>query len=420
MDATFSLILLLLFLWGLCSRRVTRVELTAPAVFVLVGYLMHLGSGAVDLAPSHDMVKTLAEVTLTWVLFTDSARLSFRSLRPDIGLYLRLLLIGLPLTIGLGTLVALGLIPDVSGWAALYVGAALAPTDATLGASMMADPVVPARIRRTINVESGLNDGIATPFVVLSLVGLVAAEAGSGHEGPGGELLELLVGLGYGAALGLAAGWAMRQALRRKWAVEGFAGAAVLALALLSYTSTVALGGNGFVAAFVAGLAFGTAYGEGAPEWQLSFAEQSASVLSLLVWLLFGAVIVPEAFGHLSWQAAVYAVLSLTVIRMVPVALSLLGSGLDRRTVLFLGWFGPRGLASIVFGLLALEDLSPAAARTVVPVVVYTVLLSVVAHGLTSGPLARRYGSATRRVSGADRGAGELPVRGLAGGSIER
>ncbi|MFJ2211864.1 cation:proton antiporter [Streptomyces sp. NPDC101062] len=419
MDTAFSLILLLLFLWGLCSRKVARVELTAPAVFVLVGFLMHQGFGGVDLVPSRETIKALVEVTLTWVLFTDAARLSVRSLRPDIGLYGRLLVIGLPLCVGLGTLVALGLVPGASGWAALYLGAALAPTDAALGASMMDNPVVPARVRRTINVESGLNDGIATPFVVLALAGLVAAEAGAGHEGPGGALLELLIGVAYGAAVGLVAGRLLRSALRGSWAVEDFAGPAVLALALLCYTSAIALGGNGFVAAFIGGLAFGTAYGEGAPEWQLRFTEQSASVLSLLVWLMFGAVMLPEAFQHLTWQAVCYAVLSLTVIRMVPVALALLGSGLDRGTVLFVGWFGPRGLASIIFGLLAVEELAPAAARVVVPVVVCTVLLSVVAHGLSSGPLARRYGSrvAPDGAAGKRPSAGELPVRGLPGRS---
>ncbi|MGW2260108.1 cation:proton antiporter domain-containing protein [Streptomyces sp. NPDC001780] len=422
MDATYSVVLALLFGWGLCSRRVAKTELTAPVVFVLVGFLMHQGFGEVGLAPSREAVKALAETTLTWVLFTDAARLSFPSLRPDAALYLRLLGIGLPLCIGLGTLVAVGLLPGVTAWAALYVGAALAPTDAALGASMMTNPVVPVRIRRAVNVESGLNDGIATPFVALALAGVAAAEAGTGHHSDsGGALLELLIGIGYGTSLGLAAGRLLRRALRRGWAAEEFAVTAVLALALLSYTSSIALGGNGFVAAFVAGLGFGTAYGEGAPEWQLRFTEQSASALSLLVWLAFGAVLLPAAIPHLTWQALVYAVLSLTVLRMVPVALALLGSGLDRGTVLFIGWFGPRGLASVIFGLLAVEELDASAARAVVPVVVCTVLLSVLAHGATSGPLARRYGAAaSARAPDRHRTVDELPVRSLAAGHHRR
>lgn len=205
MGGTVSLVLLLLFLWGLCSQRVERVELTAPAVFVLVGLVLATCLGSMDLAPSGETVKGLAEICLTWILFADAARLSFRVLRPDLGLYLRLLLIGLPLCIGLGALLAVSLLPGVSGWAAVFVGAALAPTDAALGASMMSDPVVPERIRRLINVESGLNDGIATPVVVLALVGAAGA-AGAGPDANGKAVVELAIGFAYGSVLGLAGG----------------------------------------------------------------------------------------------------------------------------------------------------------------------------------------------------------------------
>ncbi|MFJ5688052.1 cation:proton antiporter [Streptomyces sp. NPDC093099] len=421
MDGIFSLILLLLFLWSLFSQRLARVELTAPVAFVLLGLLLSEGLGVLDLAPSPETVRTLAEVTLAWVLFTDAARLSFRALRPELGLYVRLLLLGLPLCIGLGTLLAVGLLPGVSGWAALYVAAALAPTDAALGATMMVDPVVPARIRRLINVESGLNDGIATPFVVLALAGVAAAGSTSDTHSPGSALVELAIGLGYGTALGLIAGYGLRFALRKGWATEDVAGTGVLALALLSYTSAIAIGGNGFVAAFVAGLAFGSTHG--ARQRVLLFVEQSASLFSVLVWLLFGAVLVPAAFDHLTWQAALYAVLSLTVVRMLPVALSLIGSGLDRKTLLFVGWFGPRGLASVIFGLLAVEELAPPAWQSIVPVVACTVLLSVVAHGITSAPLAQRYGRAsaapgTPPASSEGPVANDLPIRGMGTGSI--
>ncbi|MFJ5115716.1 cation:proton antiporter [Streptomyces sp. NPDC088551] len=421
MDGIFSLILLLLFLWSLFSQRLARVELTAPVAFVLLGLLLSEGLGVLDLAPSPETVRTLAEVTLAWVLFTDAARLSFRALRPELGLYVRLLLLGLPLCIGLGTLLAVGLLPGVSGWAALYVAAALAPTDAALGATMMVDPVVPARIRRLINVESGLNDGIATPFVVLALAGVAAAGSTSDTHSPGSALVELAIGLGYGTALGLIAGYGLRFALRKGWATEDVAGTGVLALALLSYTSAIAIGGNGFVAAFVAGLAFGSTHG--ARQRVLLFVEQSASLFSVLVWLLFGAVLVPAAFDHLTWQAALYAVLSLTVVRMLPVALSLIGSGLDRKTLLFVGWFGPRGLASVIFGLLAVEELAPPAWQSIVPVVACTVLLSVVAHGITSAPLAQRYGRAsaapgTPPASSEGPAANDLPIRGMGTGSI--
>ncbi|GGN48148.1 sodium:proton antiporter [Streptomyces kronopolitis] len=416
MDGTLSLVLLLLFLWCLCSRRMERFELTAPAAFVLLGLLLGEVTGTLHLALPHETVKALAEVTLVWVLFTDAARLSFRALRPELGLYVRLLGIGLPLCTALGALLAGVLLPGVSGWAALYVGAALAPTDAALGATMMVNPEVPVKIRRVINVESGLNDGIATPLVVLALAGMAAAEGAAGPGASGRALVELAVGAAYGALAGLVAGWLLRTALRSGWAAEDFAGAGVLALALLGYTSALAVGGNGFVAAFVTGLAFGTVHG--APQRVLLYVEQSAALLSVLVWLVFGALLLPELAAHLTWQAGLYAVLSLTVIRMVPVALCLAGSGLDARTVLFVGWFGPRGLASVIFGLLAVEELGPAGARPVLPVIACTVLLSVLAHGISSAPLARRYGRAARGTGLAGAPADELPVRGMAAGGL--
>ncbi|MER6103337.1 cation:proton antiporter [Streptomyces sp. NPDC001832] len=417
MDGTFSLILLLLFLWGLYSQCLARVELTAPVAFVLLGLLLGEGIGVLDLAPSPGTVRALAEVTLVWVLFTDAARLSFQALRPELGLYVRLLLLGLPMCIGLGTLLAIWLLPGVSGWAALYVAAALAPTDAALGATMMVNPVVPARIRRLINVESGLNDGIATPFVVLALAGVAAAGGATDTHAPGSALVELAIGLVYGTVLGLTAGWLLRSALRRGWATEDVAGAGVLALALLGYTSAIAIGGNGFVAAFTAGLAFGSVHG--APHRVLLFVEQSASLFSLLVWLLFGAVLVPAAVDHLTWQALLFAVLSLTAVRMVPVTLSLAGSGLDPKTVLFVGWFGPRGLASVIFALLAVEGLDPQASQMIVPVVACTVLLSVFAHGITSAPLAQRYGKASAVTGKPSAGPvlNDLPIRGMTPGT---
>ncbi|MFB6440350.1 cation:proton antiporter [Streptomyces sp. NPDC056411] len=418
MDGSFSLVLLLLFVWCLCSRRMERHAITAPVAFVLTGLLLAEGTGALDLAVPHETVKAIAEVTLVWVLFTDAARLSFRAVRPELGLFVRLLGIGLPLCVALGALLAAVLLPGVAGWGALFVGAALAPTDSALGATMMVNPDVPARIRRVINVESGLNDGIVTPLVVLALAGVSTAEGTAGAEAPGHAVVQLLIGTAYGVALGLAAGWLLRTTLRSGWAAEDFAGAGVLALALLCYTSALAFGGNGFVAAFVTGLAFGTVHG--APPRVLLYVEQSGALFSVLVWLVFGSLLLPDVLAHLSWQAVVYAVLSLTVVRMLPVALCLVGSGLDARTVLFVGWFGPRGLASVIFGLLAVEELDPSGRRALVPVVGCTVLLSVLAHGLTATPLARRYGRAVGAGAGPAGPAEELPVRGMAAGGLQR
>jgi NhaP-type Na+/H+ or K+/H+ antiporter len=365
-------------------------------------------------------VKILAEITLVLVLFSDASRVGLRDLRAELGLCLRLLGIGLPLTIGLGTLLALALFGGINIWLALLIGAALAPTDAALGAGVMVNRAVPARIRRLINVESGLNDGIATPFVLVAVAGAAAAAHESG-TGPGGAVAELALGLAVGGAVGGAGGWLVKVTRRRDWVAEGFAGAAVLGLAVCAYASAIALHGNGFIAAFTGGLAFGSTSGRrGEP--LVPFVEETGALVSLLVWLAFGAVAVAPMFDHLTWQLVVYAVLSLTIIRMAPVALALAGARLGWATTAFVGWFGPRGLASVVFALLALEDLGDKAASPAVAVITATVLLSVVAHGASAEPLARRYGAAsdqaaTRRHSD---GAPEVPTRRLIRRAPER
>jgi NhaP-type Na+/H+ or K+/H+ antiporter len=389
-EADLAIIAALVFLWGTLSARLERFDMTAPIVFTAAGLLLTHGPLApLGVAPSNQEVKMLAEVTLALVLFSDASRVGLGHLKADLGLCLRLLGIGLPLAIGLGTLLALVLPGGMSIWLALLTGAALAPTDAALGAGMMVNPAVPARIRRLLNVESGLNDGIATPFVALAIAG--AATAGHATQtGPALAVAELVLGLAVGAAAGGGGGWLIGVARRRGWVAGGFAGAAVLGLALCAYATSVALHGNGFIAAFTGGLAFAAAAGPAAR--LVPFLEETGTLVSLLVWLLFGVVAVAPAAAALSWQVVVYAVLSLTAVRMLPVAVALTGTRLGLGTVAFVGWFGPRGLASVVFALLAIEELGGPAARPAATVIVFTVLLSVFAHGLTAGPLAGRFG----------------------------
>ena len=396
--------------WGAVSARLARADLTAPVVFVALGALL----GVVDVvhrptAPTD--LKPLVEVALVWVLFSDAARVRVRDARGDVRAYLRLLGIGLPLTVALGWLLAHLLFPQLDVWVALLVGAALAPTDAALGVPVVTNPAVPGRIRRLITVESGLNDGIVTPVVLVAIAGAAVAEHVS--DTPVWDaVLELAIGALVGVVVGWLGGTMLRRAHDAGWAAEEFVGVAVLALALLGYVAAGQAHGNGFVAAFLAGLAYGRAAGpQGRSE--LEFLEQASGLVSLLVWLVFGAVAVPAVVEQLDLATLVYAVLSLTVIRMVPVALSCLGSGFDRATVVFVGWFGPRGLASLVFALLALEELGSGAGPAV-SVIAATVVLSVLAHGFTSGPLASRYGAAERaRGVEPDVPGAHLPVRGL-------
>jgi NhaP-type Na+/H+ or K+/H+ antiporter len=411
--ADLAIIAGLVFAWGTLSARLERSDVTGPIAFTIVGLLLTHGPLKVlGVTPSRELIKGLAEATLALVLFTDASRVGLRHLRADLGPCARLLGIGLPLSIGLGTLLAF-IVPGVTdAWVALIVGAALAPTDAALGAGMMVNPSVPARIRRIINVESGLNDGIATPFVLVGIAGAGFAEhvisTGAAHA-----VVELAVGVLAGSVIGGVGGWLVRVSRERDWVSEGFAGSAVLGLAACSYVSSVALHGNGFIAAFVGGLAFTAGYGPAAP--QLPFVEETGATLSLLVWLLFGAVVLVPGLRDLTWQAAVYAVASLTVIRMLPVMIALAGAGLGRAAAVFIGWFGPRGLASVIFSLLVLEELDASAARPADTVITFTVLLSVFAHGLTANPLATRYGPRLAAPTGAPgpKDLAEVPQRRL-------
>jgi NhaP-type Na+/H+ or K+/H+ antiporter len=386
-------------LWSLCSSRLERLYISAPIAFVVMGLVVTHGPTAlIHFSPHSETIKSLAEVTLALVLFTDASRVNIHELRHDLGLPIRLLAIGLPLTIGLGTAVAFGVIPGISLWVAASIGAIVAPTDAALGAAIMEDTRIPNRIRRLLNVESGLNDGIATPFVNLFLAGAVSTEVAHSTTVLGAAR-ELVVGAGIGIAVGLVGGWVLAQANTHGWSAPGFRTFVALGLALFSYSVAIEAHGNGFVAAFVAGMAFGSTVRSDL-EMIVEFAEKSGGLLSLLVWLVFGAAMLVPGLEHATWQDYLFAVLALTVVRMIPVALALVGSGLDRFTVEFIGWFGPRGLASVVFGLIAYDSLDPAEGGHVLSVVTVTIALSVLAHGLSASPLAARYGAFTTTLAG--------------------
>ncbi len=372
--------------WGLISRRCEAWNISAPMAFVVFGLVLANGPLDIDIAPrSHDL-RLLAEFTLALVLFADASRVNVRALERDAALPLRLLLIGLPLTIGLGTVATYACLAGMTWWVAAVVGAAIAPTDAALGAQVVEDTRISRRIRRLLNVESGLNDGIATPFVSFFIVGAAGA-AFSAQESTTEALADLGLGVLVGAGVGLAGGFLLAWARRTGWGLPEFVPLAALALALLTYTGTLWAGGNGFVGAFVGGLAFGSVKHESN---DVALVANCGSLLSLLVWLAFGAWLVP-VLEDAQWQVIVLALLALTVVRMIPVALSLLGTGLDHATVGIVGWFGPRGLASVVFALLAADALPAEEAELVLSAVAAVVLGSIVLHGMTAAPFARWY-----------------------------
>jgi len=353
--------------------------------------------GPITFEPQAEPIKILAEVTLTLLLFTDASTIRARALRRDAAPVARLLTIGLLLTIALGAVAAIVLFPGTPLGIALLIGATLAPTDAALGQQVFANPVVPARIRRLLDVESGLNDGIATPFVLLALTLSTAAATGV-SDWLIEALVETALGVAVGVAIGFAGGHLLRLADRLHWTSTVSRQLFVLALAVSCYLAAVGIGGNGFIAAFVGGLAFGRG-SHRREEGAVRFTETQGSLLAIGVWIAFGLTLAGRLLTDLWDPAAIaYAVLSLTIIRMVPVAIALTGLRFKRPTVLFIGWFGPRGLASIVFLIIGLEGLQAAGVDPghFGAAVAWTVLLSVIAHGLTAGPLAARYG---RRVA---------------------
>lgn len=383
--------------YALLASRLERAWISAPMFFLVLGAVF--GGAGFDLLPSlptTEPVKLLAESALALLLFADASTVSLRRARQDAGLPERLLFLGLPLTIALGALAAWLLFPALPFGAVALVGAMLAPTDAALGLAVVTNRAVPVRIRRLLNIESGLNDGLATPFVMLFLAMAVSEEGGVSEHFVRDAVLEMLVAVLVAAVVGFVGGWLFDRARTRGWTSPQSQELTVFALAGMAYVGSVAAGGNGFVAAFLAGIFFGARRHE-AIEQPVAFTETVALFLSYLVWALFGATIVgPVVIAMPDLVAVGYAVLSLTVVRMLPVAIALLGSGMRRSTVAFVGWFGPRGLASAVFTFIALDSFAEHGATeltaTVTEVAAWTILLSVLAHGLTASPWAAAYG----------------------------
>ena len=394
-ETTFAVVALLVLGWAVVSDLLARANLTSPMVFAVAGYLLaNPDWGPLSLDVETPAMHLVTELTLALLLFSDAARVNVAQLRQDLGVPTRLLAIGLPLSIGLGAVLAAWFLDGFSWALALFVAATLAPTDAALSAQVINDEKIPIRMRRSLNVESGLNDGIATPVVALALAAAATELGAPGNGESGGGLQQLIIGLLVGLLVGMGSATLITWCSRHHWVENGGRRIATLAAAFSSFALAVALDGNGFIAAFVAGISFGASLKRDVTPLHVAteLPELLGEVMALVVWFIFGAALVPVVLDHLDLATFGYAVLSLTVVRMLPVALVLIGTGLDSRSVLFMGWFGPRGLASIVFALLAVEELGegPLVERSVAAVSL-TVMISVVLHGVTAGPLGRRY-----------------------------
>ena len=378
---------------GAVSRRIAGTSVTPAILFVGIGLIV--GTRALDLlevSPTGGSVKLLAEATLTVVLFADASRIDLRTLRREYNVPARLLGFGLPLTIALGALLAAALFGALSVAEALVLAVVLAPTDAALGQAVVTEPSLPSRIRQGLNVESGLNDGICVPllFIVLAI-----AEADAGDFGAEHAVRLVVEEIGWGMAGGVLAGIVAAAAVvygsRYNLIEAPWLQIVPVAGAALSYGIAAPLGGSGFIAAFVAGMTF-AALRRPVKDAELTFlSDELGELLNGVTLLVFGAVLLWPALDGLTWRIALYAVASLTIIRMLPVAIAMLGTGARRPTVAFLGWFGPRGLASIVFAVIVVQEADLPHTNTILLTTYATVGLSVLAHGVTAAPLARRY-----------------------------
>jgi NhaP-type Na+/H+ or K+/H+ antiporter len=389
MYTELAVLALFIFAYSIIAGRIERAAASGPIVFVFAGLIMGpLGLGWFDGDLSRTSLRVLADLTLATILFIDAANADQDILKRHFRIPSRMLLLGLPGAIFLGTLFA-ALLLGLPLLEAAILGTMLAATDAALGKAVITNESVPKQIREGLNIESGLNDGLCVPVLFL----FIALAIGSGAESGGTTLaLELVaeeLGIGLLVGLGLAAigsrllKWCMQQG----WVTKIWIQVTPVALAIACFAVAQSLHGSGYIAAFTGGLLFGY-IAKDATHKLVMAAEGIGETLALMTWMLFGALVIGQSVEHFTWEMLIYALLSLTVIRMLPIYLSLTGTGISSGSKLFLGWFGPRGLASIVFAIIVIDNDVPGA-KPLSMVVVLTVFLSLIAHGISANPLAR-------------------------------
>jgi NhaP-type Na+/H+ or K+/H+ antiporter len=401
-------IVVLFVVYGLFSRRLSHSPITGPMIFtgagIAVGLILEregITQQVISLELQGSMVQTLLEATLIIILFSDAVVIDIAAVRREAFLPSRLLGIGLPLTIAVGTAVAMLLFPELGFWPAAVVGVILAPTDAALGQAVIANDGVPDLVRQGLGVESGLNDGIVVPFLAIAIAGA------TNEMQSGAEIAKVFVEeIGFAVVVGILVGWAGGKALKfaysRGWMSREWRQVTVVSFAVLCFVLADPIGGSGFIAAFVGGLVFGRLVRRDYPDI-CNFSEGIAHLLTMVAFFTFGVLILVPVRGVITWKVVLYAIISLTFVRMIPVALALLGTNLGSRTKLYIGWFGPRGLASLVFMGTVVVESEPAFSGVIVAVGATTVALSVLMHGLTAWPGSVRYAAWYKRtVAAAD------------------
>jgi len=368
-------------IYALVSGRLSRSIMTGPMFFAAVGVVVvAVGVGEEPTGDVAGVAQVALEMTLALVLFTDAMATNIASWREEGKLPSRLLVPGMPLIILAGAIIAAGVFPELDLVGAAVVATILAPTDAALGKPVVSNTRVPVRIREALNIESGLNDGIALPFL-LFFIAIGEAEEGANL----GSLL--LTAIGVAVVVGLAIGWVSARLIiassERGWIVPMWRQIAVVVVPVVAYVVADELGGSGFIATFVGGLTFGRLVVASYPDIG-NFAEDLAEVLTMVAFMIFGALLLQPRFGEFTWEMLAYAFLSLTLVRMLPVAISMIGTHLRPPTLLYMGWFGPRGLASLIFAAIVIEEVDIPATDLMVNIVILTVALSILLHGITA------------------------------------
>jgi NhaP-type Na+/H+ or K+/H+ antiporter len=390
-------IMLLLLAWALVAGRLARFSVTAPLALLVAGMILTAGPHPVfTLEPEFESGERVVEVILAILLFTDATEVPGGVLGREPRLTLRLLLVALPLSLGLAWLAGLVLFPGVGLWLLAVLATIVMPVDLAPAVAFVRDRRIPERLRQVLNAESGLNDGILAPVFLFCLAAATTVGGDARLDAAVDAVPSLVVAFLVGAAVGIVAARVLRISLSAGWTQPSALRLGVLTLPLLAYAGTVVLGGNGFIAAFVAGVFFEPEARRLPPD-ALHLSDDVGATFSLALWFIFGAIVNDVvARGAITWQIVVYVALALTVVRMLPVAVSLAGTDVGARDRLFLGAVGARGIATLVFGMLAYIDLSGPDADLVLTTMVVTVVASIVVHGLTSGLVARRYGRTER------------------------
>lgn len=383
----------MIFTYGLFSKVADRSPVTAPMVFVTMGILVGpSGFNLFQLEVRGELVHIITEVTLVLILFVDASTINLKRLIQDRVIPIRLLFIGLPLTMLSGAVVAYLLFEDVNIWLLVLMALILSPTDAALGQAVVKSEKVPERVRRWISVESGLNDGIALPFIFASIAILSPGVDESGYHWILFLIQQIVLGVAIGGLVGWLGGSLVSYFSNKDWMNSTFQRLVSGSLAILCFSIAEMFHGNGFIAAFAGGLLLGSSTrSDQIRERIQEFGEAEGQQLILFVFLIFAMAMVPQSVAYWNLDAWLYALLSLTIIRMVPVAISLYGKKLGIVTILFVGWFGPRGIASVLYLLLVANMLGVEDNRQVLSVIVLTVLLSVFLHGVSALPLSQRY-----------------------------